>query len=223
MRRAGVEPGLFSSPDNVLPFPALGRLVSECVRATGREDFGLRVGAKTGVTGIGLTGLVSMHAPTVREALEVIAAGLKTSDTGGAVVLDQRGDRASFGYVLTAPNVEAPDQILDGATAIVFNIMRSLCGPAWRPIRVRLTRDPPQNKALFSKAFELPVDYGAPAAAVIFDAAVLDTPVSGRDPNYAAILAPLLEEAMANAEGDFLGLDRREPLSSSGSIIIDDR
>jgi hypothetical protein len=51
LRGAGLEPDVFSNPDNVLTFAALGRLVSECVRATGREDFGLRVGAKTGRPG----------------------------------------------------------------------------------------------------------------------------------------------------------------------------
>jgi hypothetical protein len=101
MRRAGIEPGFFANPNNDLAFAALGHLISECVNATGCEAFGLRVRAQMGATATGLTGLVSLHAPTVREALQVIAAGLKTSDTGGVVVLDQRGDLATFGYVVT--------------------------------------------------------------------------------------------------------------------------
>ena len=39
---------------------------------------------------------------------------------------------------------------------------------------------------------------------MIFDAAALDWPVRDRDPDYAKILAPLLVEAVANAEGDFV-------------------
>jgi AraC-like DNA-binding protein len=39
---------------------------------------------------------------------------------------------------------------------------------------------------------------------VIFDAAALDWPVRDRDPDYAKILTPLLAEAVANAEGDFV-------------------
>ena len=37
--------------------------------------------------------------------------------------------------------------------------MRRLCGPAWRPSRVQLIRDPPRDKGPFSKFFEAPVDY----------------------------------------------------------------
>ena len=134
---AGVDPALFSSPDNTLTFAVLDTLVSQCVSATGREDFGLQVGVRTGATGIGLAALVSMHAPTVREALQVIAASLRTSDTGGAAILDQRGGQAFFGYVVIAPNIANADQIVDAAIAIIVSLMRSLCGPAWLPSRVR--------------------------------------------------------------------------------------
>ena len=208
LRRAGIEPGLFANPDNDLPYSTLGRLVGECVRETGCEAFGLRVGARTEPTAMGLTGLVSLHASTVREALMTLAAGLKTSDTGGAAILSESQGDASFGYVVTAPDVECADQIVDAAMAIVVNTMRSLCGPTWRPVRVRLTRDPPGDGRPFSNFFAAPVEYGAPAAAAIFEAATLDAPVRNRNPHYAEILAPLHDEAIANAQDDFVSAVR---------------
>ena len=115
-----------------------------------------------------------------------------------------RGQSASFQYVVTAPNIEFADQIVDAAVAMIVNTMRRLCGPVWRPIRVRLTRDPPRDKAPFAQFFKVPVEYAALTAGVIFDAAALDWPVRDRDPDTAKILAPLLEEAVANAGGDFV-------------------
>src|SRR5208337_4745820 len=47
LRRAGLDPNLFSNPENVMPYASLGRLVTESVRATGCESFGLRVGINT--------------------------------------------------------------------------------------------------------------------------------------------------------------------------------
>ncbi len=204
LRVAGVDPGLFANSNNDMPFAMLGTLISECVKATGCECFGLRVGTRMDATAMGLTGIVSLHAPTVREALRTVADGLKTSDTGGAIVFSERDGLASFGYVVAAPGIESADQIVDAAMAVVMNIMRSFCGPSWRPFRVRLTRHPPNDRTPFSKVFEAPVEYGAPTAAVIFDAATLEAPVRDRDPNYAAILAPLHEEAIANARDDFV-------------------
>ena len=65
-------------------------------------------------------------------------------------MLDVRGQIASFLYVVTAPNIESADQIVDAGIAVIVNAMRQLCGPAWRPNRVRLTRDPPQDRTPFA-------------------------------------------------------------------------
>jgi AraC-like DNA-binding protein len=204
LRSAEIDPAMFSDPDNDLPFAAVGRLASECVKATGCESFGLRVGARRNMASLGLTGLVSMHAPTVRDALQIISDSIQTSNTGVATTLDVRGQIASFLYVVTAPNIESSDQIVDAGIAVIVNAMRQLCGPRWRPNRVRLTRDPPRDRGPFAQFFGVPVEFGALTAGVIFDALALDWPVRDRNPDYAKILAPLLEEAVADAEGDFV-------------------
>ncbi len=204
LRSVGIQPEMFSDPDNDLPFAAVGRLLGACVRATGCESFGLRAGARRNTASIGLTGLVSMHAPTVRAALHIISVGIRTSNTGVATMLDERGGVASFQYLVTAPNIENSDQIVDAAMAVIVNMMRQLCGPAWRPTRVRLIRDPPRDRTPFAQFFGVPVEFGALTAGVIFDAVALDWTVRDRNPDYAKILTPLLENAIANAEGDFV-------------------
>jgi len=204
VRSAGIEPAIFSDPDNDLPFAAVGRLASECVKATACESFGLRVGSRRNMPSLGLTGLVSMHASTVRDALQILSSTLKTSNTGVATVLDVRGQIASFLYVVTAPNIESTDQIVDAGVAVIVITMRQLCGLAWQPNRVRLTRDPPRDKTPFAQFFRAPIEFGALTAGVIFDAAALDWPVRDRDPDYSKILAPLLKDAVADAEGDFV-------------------
>ena len=101
LRRAGLDPNLFSNPENVMPYAALGRLMTENVKATGCESFGLRVGVNTKASSLGLTSLVSINSLTVRDALQVIIDTLKTSETGEDVS-DIRGGLASFGYAVTA-------------------------------------------------------------------------------------------------------------------------
>jgi len=204
LRRAGLDSRVFSNHENVISFAALGRLTRECVDATDCESFGLRVGARTKASAIGLTGLVSVNSPTVREALQVVIGTLKTTETGGATFLDVRDGIASFIYAVTAPNIDAVDQIEDGSVAIAFNIMRQICGPQWRPLRVRLARSPPRDKTPFTRFFEAPVDFAEACSCLVFDAATLEQPVRGRNPEYVEVLAPLLEEAAASANNDFL-------------------
>ena len=204
LRRAGVDPAVFRNPNNDLPYAALGRIVGEGVKATGCESLGLAAGDWSGATAAGLPALVALNAPTVRDALQVFCASLKASDTGGVAVIEERARVALLNYAVIAPDIEASDQIVDGAMAIAFHLMRALCNPAWRPTRVRLTRDPPLDKAPFAKLFGAPIEFGAPAAALVFDAATLDAPVAGRNPHYADILAPLLAAAADSARSDFL-------------------
>ncbi len=208
LTKAGLDPDVFADLEQVMPYAALGRLLAECVEATGCESFGLRVGARTKLNSLGLTSLVLINAPTVRDALLVINDTLKTSETGGATYLEACDGLASFGYTVVASNIEAVDQIEDGSLAIAFNILRRVCGPSWRPILVRLARDPPRDRAPFQRFFEAPVEYCAASTCLIFDAATLDEPVRGRDTDAAEILAPLLREAAAGAEDDFLSVVR---------------
>ena len=134
---------------------------------------------------------------------------LQTSDTGGATFLDVRRSVASFGYGVTAPAIESADQIVDAAIAIAFNVMRQLCGTAWRPDAVRLTRDPPRDRAPFVRFFEAPVEFGAARACRVFDAArPRSAGARTATRTIADILAPLLQEAAANAQGDFLSTAR---------------
>jgi AraC-like DNA-binding protein len=204
LRLVGLAPLIFSNSGNVIPYAALGRLLAEGVRATGCESLGLRVGARTTASAIGLTGLVSLNSPNVRAALQVINDTLKTSETGGATFLNTCGDEASFGYTVTAPNVEAVDQIEDGSVAIAYNIMRQLCGATWRADRIRLGRRPPRDKTPFLRFFEAPVEFADSCSCFVFDTRILDQPVRDRKPDYIDVLAPLLEKAAAGVSADFL-------------------
>ena len=123
------------------------------MRATGCRDLGLRIGVLARHHAAGLPGLVSMNALTVREALGAIIAGLKTTDSGGAVWLDVRDDIAILGYSVIIDGVENVEQFCDASVAIIVNAMRQFCGADWRPDRVYLMNKPPQDLERFAQFF----------------------------------------------------------------------
>jgi AraC-like DNA-binding protein len=104
-------------------------------------------------------GLVSLNCATVREGLRTIAEGLKTTNTGGAVILDEVGGVALLGYAVIAPGVENADHIIDAGMARLMNVMQDLCGPKWRPDHVFLTRTPPCDVSSFARFFQTSVDF----------------------------------------------------------------
>lgn len=71
-------------------------------------------------------------APSVGTALKSLGRYLGLHDQGGATVFEKNGDVASLGYVIHQSGVDAREQIYDIAIAIAVNIMRDICGAAWR-------------------------------------------------------------------------------------------
>jgi AraC-like DNA-binding protein len=208
LMKAGVEPATFANPANTLPYATLGRLVAVCVEATGCDDFGLQVGVRSEPTIMGLTGIVSINSPTVRDGIGVILATLRTTDTGGEAFLSVRHGLASFGYAVVAPGIEAAEQIEDASVAIALNVMRQFFGQAWRPLRVRFARKPPRDRRRFKQFFGAPLLFDQPRTCIEFDAAALDLPVQSHNAAYAEILAPLLEQAVRETTPDFLSAAR---------------
>ena len=172
--------------------------------ATGCGDIGLHVGVLQGISAAGLVGLVSMNARTVREALEAIISGLKTTDSGGAVALVVRDDMASVGYSVAIDGVKNAEQFCDASAAILVNAMRQFCGAHWRPHRVYLMNEPPADLDRVAQFFGAPVEHRVPGARITFASAILDWPVKVHDSAYREILAPILEKAIESAGGDFL-------------------
>lgn len=204
LESVGLEPNLFDSLERTILYTDLDRLLSEAMRATGCRDLGLHVGVLQGVDATGLVGLVSMNSLTVRDALGAIIAGLKTTDSGGAVWLDVRNGIAASGYSVVIDGVKNVEQFCDASAAILVNAMRQFCGADWRPDRVYLMNKPPQDLERFAQFFRAPVEHRAPASKMTFNSAVLDWPVKAHDPAYREILTPILEKAIESARADFM-------------------
>jgi AraC-like DNA-binding protein len=204
LQSVGLEPNLFDNPERTILYADLDRLLSEAMHATGCRDLGLHVGILQGIAAAGLAGLVSMNCRTVREALDAIIAGLKTTDGGGAVTYEVRHDMASLGYSVIIEGVKNVEQFCDASVAILVNAMRQFCGAHWHPDRVYLMNEPPQDLDRFARFFRAPIEYRKPAARITFNSAMLEWPVKVHDLAYREILTPILEKAIESARGNFV-------------------
>ncbi|WP_016921615.1 AraC family transcriptional regulator [Methylocystis parvus] len=203
LANAGLEKGLFANSEQLLSYRAAGRLIQQCILATGYEDFGLRVGMRQSAAILGLAGYVGTNAPSVRQALETMIGSLKLSDTGGSASLVLERGYAALRWIVVEPDIPAVNQIDDIAIAVIFNILSELCGSQWRAAEVRLTRERPKNTALFVQFFNAPVRFETDVACVIFEEAWLDHEVQGRDPQLHDILSPLLAQALEENGASF--------------------
>jgi AraC-like DNA-binding protein len=199
----GIDPGLFDDPDNRISYTARGHLIAHCVARTGCQHLGLLIGQQNDLQSLGLVGLLAKYSPDVRTALRSLVNFMHLHVRGAATSLETSPDSASLSYEIYQPGAEATDQIGDGALATIFNMMRTLCGPGWKPSEVRFAHRKPDDVQPFRSFFRAPLVFDTEQNAVVFAADWLNHRLPLADPELRRLLLKQID-ALENKHGDDL-------------------
>ncbi len=85
-------------------------------------------------------------------------------------------------YAVCTPGTPATGLIDDTCMMIGWRVMKSLCGPEWRPVEVRLAHAKPADPRVYRESFGAPVRFDVPLSMLLFDKHWLGVPVVGADP-----------------------------------------
>jgi AraC-like DNA-binding protein len=203
LAEAGVDPTLFDDPDNLITLAGLGRLVKLCVARTGCMHFGILVGQQGGLHSLGLVGLLARLSPDVGTALRRLADCMHLHHGGTVTALAVDGDAATLSYDIDRRYEEAADQIGDGALAMLFNILRALCGPGWRPTEIRFAHRAPENVRPFRAFFGADLRFDAGQNAIAFPDAWLRHPLPADDPDLQRLIATQIARLAARHDDEF--------------------
>ena len=174
MAEIGIDHKLFDSPNNLISFKARGRLMAHCAERTSCQHFGLLVGRQAGLASLGLAGLRSKYSSDVGSALNNLIRYLHLNVRGATTSLANESGLAVLEYQIYQPQTRGNDQVGSGAVAVMFNILRELCGDDWRPIEVRFAHRKPIDEAPFRQFFQAPLCFDTNQYAVAFSAAWLN-------------------------------------------------
>jgi AraC-like DNA-binding protein len=181
LRRSGFQLEQFSDPDLKVSYRQLSELLEESVRVTECDHLGLLLGQSATPSHLGIAGFLLRFAPDVGSALSAMADCFAFHDEGGTPILSIHQDVTLLGYSVKHPEVMAIEQIHDLVTAFAYRLMLELCGPAWRPSEVLLSRRRPVDTKPYKKFFETTVVYDADMSAVAFPSHLLTQPVPSAD------------------------------------------
>ena len=210
LAQVGLDARLFDDPENRMSFGVLGRLLETCVKRTGCRHFGLLIGQRFDLHSLGVLGELMRHCPTLRDALRLAALHLELHDRGAVSVTVDLGDGTSaLGYALFEGRTPAAEQILDGAIAMQYLLLRKLCGPSWKPALVQLSHSRPAKVAAFQKHFRAPLEFDAPVSGIVFASRWLDHPIAGADPAAFAVIAKAIESDASQHPMPFVTQVRR--------------
>lgn len=194
--RAGVPMALFRDPDARLSIESTGRLLRECVRLTDRPHFGLLVGGRFDLAGLGPLGELMRHAPTVGDALRSLLLHLQLHDRGAApLLLQPEPDMALLGYSVYRHATPGTELIYDAALAIGYRILVALCGSSFAPLQVQFAYRQPARTAAYGRLFRAPVLFDAEVAGVVFASDWLSRPIEGADAARHRVLTQALQQA----------------------------
>jgi AraC-like DNA-binding protein len=203
LKEAGIDPRLFSDPDNLITYRARGRLMARAVAKTGCQHFGLLVGQRMNLQSLGLVGMLARHSPDVGTALRSIVNFLHLHARGAVMRLSVQDTLVMLTYDPYQLNTEATDQIGDGAVAMMLNVIRTLCRSTFQPIEARFAHRKPDDVRPFRQFFRAPLRFDAESYALVFSHEWLTQPVPGTDAELNRLLQKQIDAVEARYVDDF--------------------
>jgi len=202
--KASVDLGLFQDPDQRLAFDAVGRLLEACTALTNCSHFGLLVGARFELSGLGPIGFLIRNSPTVGDGLRELLLHLHLHDKGAApVLLSLDPVYVILGYSIYRHGTPAIEHIYDVTMAVAYKMMRELCGTSWHPTRVQFAYRRPTGTTPYRQLFGSSVLFDAEISGIVFASSWLEKPIEGADATLHGILAQAIRKKEAELPMSF--------------------
>jgi AraC-like DNA-binding protein len=152
---------------------------------------------------LGLVGLLTRNAPDVSASLRCLTTYFHLHARGAVTELTVDPGLAILSYSPYEPNVEGALQTGDGAVAMMFNIMRTLCGPDFQSIEVLFAHRKPKDVRPFKRFFQVPLRFDAEQFALVFTRDWLDVAVPGSDAEVRRLLQKQIDALELRHSEDF--------------------
>ncbi|HET7834779.1 MAG TPA: AraC family transcriptional regulator [Variovorax sp.] len=196
LRKVGLSSRLLQDPEALIPNNAVREALELAARATGAEDFALRLAARRPLSNLGPVSLVLREAATPREALDALCRYRKLLNASLITRIDDEGDCTIIrDDLLPIPGL-ATRQSMELALGVMLHILKELIGSRWRPRRVCFTHAPPADMAAHRAFFGCRVLFDQPFNGIVCQAADLRQPRSTQDPGMARFARDYLESAL---------------------------
>jgi AraC-like DNA-binding protein len=203
LREVGMDLSLFDDPENLITYAARGRLLKHCAARTNCPHFGFLVGEHGGLQGFGLVGLLARYSSNVETALRSLVQFLHLHVRGAGAELSRSGESALLSYRIFLTKVEATDQLGDGAVAMMFNILRSLCGPDWKPSEAMFAHRKPDDVKPYRRLLGTRLVFDAEEYGIVFHASWLARPLPESDAQLRKLLQRQVDALVATHGDDF--------------------
>ncbi len=192
LRERGIEPAALLAeldlpPDTLddaehrIHYRMGGRLLQHAAERCACPHLGLLVGQQADVHSLGPLGRLMMCSATVGAALRCLILHIQLQTRGGVPTHTCDADSATLGYAIYQLDMPGAAQGYDLVMAFEANILRNLCGAAWRPLEVSFSHARPADLAPYRRLFNAPLRFDAVRSEIRFARSWLDQALPGHD------------------------------------------
>lgn len=197
----GLEPSVLQDPDLRIPVDAVRTLLESSARASGAEDFGLRMALTRNLSNLGPLGLVVREEPTLRAMLDTLARYVRLHNESLFFRVDQTGGVVVISQELFVGRPMPVRQSVELSIGMLHRSLNALLGGQWHPLRVCFRHDAPAKLATHHRVFGgTPVQFDADFDGVVCRASDLERPLPAADPVLARYGRQYLDSLAAPAD-----------------------
>ena len=181
-------------PDELIPYTQFNALLDLGEQRTANPLFGLEFGLHQGVGVLGNLLYVIQNAQTVGEALKLLRQYIHIHTSGAELHLEQYSDSFRLSYEVTAGSAGSVRQDIELALAIGHRLMQCLLGRRWRPTALHFRHAPHAHPSEYRRLIGITPRFDSAHNAWVFDAALLDVPLSAADQQLKLLMQQHVEE-----------------------------
>jgi AraC-like DNA-binding protein len=205
----GLKSDYFDDPENTIPFATMSQFQRRCAELAHCPHWGLLTGQRDHASALGAVGFLMENSSDVRSALGELVRHHRTHNPNATVSLAEGDSFATLDYTILHAGLEQPEQILDAALALGFNLMRELCGQDWLATEVRFAYPRPRDVTPYRQFYGNTLRFDAGETALLFDRRWLDKPIVRADPLLHLMMTDRVSELESHLGDDLVGQIRR--------------
>jgi AraC-like DNA-binding protein len=222
LRAAKIDDAQLRDPDARIPLSAIVRLWHAAALHVADPTFGLRLGCEACAREFGLVGYTMAFSGTVSAALTRLARYDRIVSDSLVVHLDD-GPEGMWIRIDAEPALQAFRPAADARLAALLSVCREIAAAPIAPLIVHLPYRRPPDVKDYEKFFRAPLEFGAPATALLLSREDLVRPVSCSDEVLIGYLDQLAQQILTGLGAEKTIRDRvRRLLWSSLSDGVPD-
>jgi AraC-like DNA-binding protein len=196
-----------NDPEVKVPISAVVRLLEESAVRSGKSDFGLRLAESRTLSNIGALALLVREQPTIRNALDALAAYIFLHSEALVVRIEEQKDLVIVNFVIDMDRPAPMRQAIELGLGFLHRSFKQLFRERWKPQVVFFTDAAPNRRDVHRRFFGTDVQFSQDFNGIVCAAG---------DVNVAV---PAADSAMTKYVKQYLDmLASRKTSSLSGSV-----